>query len=103
MKPPQEKLFLDEQGVRITKTHLMLPGHSVEFRKILSVSLHPKAASLLEKLMQRTTFQLMVTTNADKAPVSVFETQDAVLMERIQQAMNKAANAAGGTTNRLDP
>jgi hypothetical protein len=102
MQSPPEKPFLEEQGVRITKTHLTVPGYTIEFRKILSISLHPKPASLLEKLMHRATFQLMISTNAVRTPVSVFETQDTVFMERIQLAMNKAAHAAGATTDRRD-
>src|SRR6185369_16116606 len=71
MQPAGDKPYLDEQGVRITPTHLFVPAHTIEFRKILSISLHAKPANIIERLMQRTTFQLMVTTNTTRTPVSV--------------------------------
>jgi hypothetical protein len=96
MKPAQDKPFLDEQGVRITKTHLTTQSHTVEFRKILSARIDLKFGNFLQRLIKRPpTFQLVICTSSDGVVLSVFESKDALFMERIQQAMDRAAKLAG--------
>src|SRR5437588_8242813 len=79
MKPQhQVPPFLDEAGVIVTSTHLSVPGQAFELRKLVFVRIEWVSPNLITSLFsdKRPTFRLMISTSADTAPVSVYETKD---------------------------
>jgi len=101
MKTPanQAQPFLDEGGVRITRTHLTVPGQSFELAKIESVRIQRVRPGLLARLRaQKPVFRLLVRPRGNAVPVIAVETQDGEFIGRINNAMNEAAASYKGAS-----
>jgi len=101
MKPAakQDEPFMDEGGVRITRTHLTTPDHSVALAKIESVRIQRVRTGLLARLSgQEPVFRLLVRPQGNAVPVVALETQDGEFIRRFTNAMNKAAASYKGAS-----
>jgi len=87
------KPLLDEQGITITETHLTASGQSFELAKLNYVRVERlRFSGLLNTLRRKSpVFRLIVLTATNASPLTVFQTEDAAFVDRIQKAMNQAA------------
>ena len=90
----QTSCFLNEQGVTITSTRLITPGHTFELARLNSVRIKRDNRLFALLLGKKRSFRLMVSDAPNKAPFVVFETQDAQFVKRLEIAMKQAADAA---------
>ena len=93
----QQSPILDEQGIVITRTHLTVPGMRFKWGDLGTVRI-VKKKNLMARLIgvRLSKFDLIVSTKADPAPVSIFQTQDIGFKERIEQAIDHVAKLLGG-------
>jgi len=77
--------LLDQDGVRITSTHLSASGKSFKWNNLGIVRLTKRG-------FLKPTFQLIISTKKDAALCSIFETQDAALAKKIEAAINDVSN-----------
>lgn len=87
------KPFLDEQGLVISIEALSAGGKSYPWREMGIVRLR-KNGNVLTKLVAPT-YSLVITTKANSSPITIFETKDADLKDRIELAINQVGAALG--------
>lgn len=100
VKPPQQPTtFLDEQGIKITSTHLITPGQSFKLRNLGYVVVRREFTNPLAALTKTgpATYKLMVSTKSNPNMRCVFATEDDEFLKKIQDATNRAAHAVGAT------
>jgi len=85
--------FLDEQGLVISLDRLTINGKSYRWREMGIVRIMRKG-NVITKLVSPT-YALVVSTKANPAPVTVFETKDADLKDRIELVINQVVGALG--------
>jgi hypothetical protein len=89
------KPLLNQNGIVITMTHLAVSGKSFTWRSLGFVKV-VRIGGILTKLLGRPpTFHLMISTKADPNLVSVFNSKDAGLMKRVEEAINRVAKCLG--------
>ena len=93
--PQNEPPLLSEEGILITRTHLTVPGRTFTWGSLGIVRTMRVGDELTKLQGQPITFHLMVGPKNDPNPVSVFTTQDAALLGRIEQAINRVAERLG--------
>ncbi len=86
--------LLEENGISITMTHLTVAERAYKWEELAAVRLERRKGNWLARRSQ--TFHLVVSTRKDPALVSVFETPDGALAERIQQAIHRVAQTLSG-------
>ena len=106
MKPNAQPItFLDEHGVKITATHISVPGHDFPLRQLQNVAVDQKRSNLIAALLgkEKLKFILSISTLSDQTMKPVFEAEDGELMQRIHEAIRKAANSYGANVTRGVP
>jgi hypothetical protein len=87
--PKHDGSLLNEDGIRITLTHLITDGKSLKWSDLGIVRI-VRHGNFITKFTNPT-FQLMVAKKGASLPSSVFQTQDAELVKRIEAAINEVA------------
>ena len=93
------EMFLNEQGLTITKNEIVTGGKTYLLSKLASgqITRSRPAGGLLGLFKKHEpTFFLVITEGAASIPQTIYETKDAALADKITQAINKAIKARGG-------
>jgi len=94
----QARPLLEENGIVITLTGLTASGQTYKWSDLVSARL-VRDGNVFKKLFSRQTLtvQLMISTKGNPMPSRIFETRDAALVLRIEQAINQVAQRRRAT------
>src|SRR6266516_4401937 len=91
-----ETPFLDEQGILITRRDTTFPGHQpIPWGSLGIVHFLRVRSPVVRLALRQLPFRLMVSTKNDPTQNCLFETRDPDLVNRINEAIRRAAVALG--------
>jgi hypothetical protein len=99
MQPTRKPLtpFFGEESLIISRSGIKAPdGRSFTWGSVSTLKV-VKSGWLLKLIFrQPKLYRLFLTTKAERMPSIIFETPDRALMNRVQDAINRAAGVVGG-------